>query len=121
QSLRGAGGRVDVGDLEPFVGVIAGRALNEETSFGICGHNSRLRKSLGDLRSQLAPRHLLNSLSPPSWRARSSAASASTTSSSSPSRTRSRECKVRPTRWSVTRFSLKLYVRIFSDRPPPLT
>src|SRR5207248_11541317 len=49
---------------------------------------------------------------------RSSAVRASVNSSSSPSRTRSRLCTVTFTRWSVTRFSGKLYVRIFSARSP---
>src|SRR5581483_4330747 len=54
-----------------------------------------------------------------SRRACSSCTSASEISSSSPASTRSSLYTVTPMRWSVTRFSLKLYVRIFSLRPPP--
>src|SRR5262249_25756784 len=54
----------------------------------------------------------------PSARRRSSVTSASVNSSSSPWRIRSSWCTVSLTRWSVTRLSGKLYVRIFSERSP---
>src|SRR5262249_28488947 len=54
----------------------------------------------------------------PSARRRSSVVSASVKSSSSPWRIRSSWCTVNLTRWSVTRLSGKLYVRIFSERSP---
>src|SRR5205823_1604346 len=54
----------------------------------------------------------------PSARRRSSVASASVKASSSPWRMRSSWCTVSLTRWSVSRFSGKLYVRIFSARSP---
>src|SRR5919108_3775737 len=54
----------------------------------------------------------------PSARRRSSAVSAAVNSSSSPCRTRSSWCTVSLMRWSVMRFSGKLYVRIFSARSP---
>src|SRR5918995_1270240 len=53
--------------------------------------------------------------------ARSAAMSLSTMPSTWPASTWSSACSVRPMRWSVTRFSLKLYVRIFSERPPLFT
>src|SRR5437667_9366009 len=54
-------------------------------------------------------------LSPFSCDARSAAINADTRSSRSPAMTRSSLCRVRLIRWSVKRFSLKLYVRSFSD------
>src|SRR2546427_9071201 len=55
-------------------------------------------------------------LSPFSCAALSAAINADTRSSRSPVMTRSSLCSVRLIRGSVTRVSLKLYVRIFSDR-----
>ena len=71
------------------------------------GPSSRARLGPGRPRARPAsPRRA--SSSPASWRARLSAISASVSSSRSPASTWSSLCRVRLTRWSVTRFSLKL-------------
>ena len=67
------------------------------------------------------PAHPSPSSSPDSWRPRLSAISASVSSFRSPASTWSSLYRVRLIRWSVTRFSLKLYVRILSVRFPAPT
>src|SRR2546421_1305561 len=74
--------------------------------------DSRCSEPALDLRERVANRHS------PSARRRSSEASASVNSSRPPWRMRSSWCTVSLMRWSVSRFSGKLYVRIFSARSP---
>src|SRR5207302_516452 len=77
-----------------------------------------LLEVVGGELEDLDDRHAGASGPPLSWAVRSAEMSASTRSSSSPCMTRSSLCSVRLIRWSVTRLSLKLYVRIFSERLP---
>src|SRR2546430_2596475 len=94
------------------------RLSEQELGVGARGVGSVLLDVVGGELEDLDDRQLAEGLPPLSWAARSAAISAETTSSRSPAITRSSLCRVKLMRWSVTRLSLKLYVRIFSDRLP---